>query len=122
MVHGPDPDPRERELMPALRSASSRPSFLFLFSVSVDSCSGFPRSSSLILPLLLGTRCSVYLDIQRSTWTRMCSVRWNVINVGQIEIGVLCWNLFSLFGGMFADKFHHGSLTSLILLVLFPEE
>ena len=24
---------------------------------------------------------------------------------------------FSMVGGMFADKFHHGSLTSLILLV-----
>ena len=28
---------------------------------------------------------------------------------------------FHMFGGMFADKFHHGSLTSLILLVLFGE-
>ena len=61
-------------------------------------------------------------DIQHSTGARMCSVRWNVINVDQIEIGVLCWNLFSLFGGMFADKFLHGSLTSLILLVLFGVE
>ena len=29
--------------------------------VSVDSCSGFPRSSSLVLPLLSGTGFSVYL-------------------------------------------------------------
>ena len=34
-------------------------------------------------------------DTQHSTGNRMCSVGWNVINVGQIEIGVLCWNLFS---------------------------
>ena len=32
-----------------------------LFSVSVDSCSGSHRSSSLVLPLLSGTRFSVYL-------------------------------------------------------------
>ena len=43
------------------RCASSRPSFLFLFSVSVDSCSGFPRSSSLVLSLLSGTGFSLYL-------------------------------------------------------------
>ena len=41
--------------------ASSRPSFLFLFSVSVDSCSGFHRSSSLTLSFLSGTGFSLYL-------------------------------------------------------------
>ena len=35
--------------------------FYFVFSVSVDLCSGFPRSSSLVLPLLSGTGFSVYL-------------------------------------------------------------
>ena len=40
---------------------SSRPSFLFLFSVSVGLCRGFPRSSSLVLPLLSGTGFSMYL-------------------------------------------------------------
>ena len=29
---------------------------------------------------------------------------------------------FRMFGGMFADKFPHGSLTSFILFVLFGEE
>ena len=40
---------------------SSDSQFLFWFSVSVDSCSGSPRSSSLVLPLLSGTGFSVYL-------------------------------------------------------------
>ena len=40
---------------------SSRSSFLFLFSVSVVSCSGYSRSSSLVLPLLPGSGFSVYL-------------------------------------------------------------
>ena len=35
--------------------------FLFLFSVSVVSCSGSPRSSPLVLPLLSVTGFSVYL-------------------------------------------------------------
>ena len=35
--------------------------FLFWFSVSVVSCSGSPRSSPLVLPLLSGTGFSVYL-------------------------------------------------------------
>ena len=39
----------------------ARPSFIFLFSVSVRLCSGFPRSSSIVLPLLSGTGFSVYL-------------------------------------------------------------
>ena len=34
---------------------------IFLFLVSVGSCSGFPRNSSLVLPLLPGTGFSVYL-------------------------------------------------------------
>ena len=37
------------------------PHFDFLFSVSVDSCSGFLRNSSLALPLLSSTGFSVYL-------------------------------------------------------------
>ena len=41
--------------------SSSRPSFLFLFSFSVDSCCGFLGSSSLVLPLLSGSGFSVYL-------------------------------------------------------------
>ena len=40
---------------------SSDSRFLLLFSVSVDSCSGSHRSSSLILPLLSATGFSVYL-------------------------------------------------------------
>ena len=36
-------------------------SFIFLFLVSVCICSGFPRSSSLILPLLSCTGFSMYL-------------------------------------------------------------
>ena len=32
-----------------------------MFSVSVGSCNGFPRSSPLVLPLLPGTGFSVYL-------------------------------------------------------------
>ena len=35
--------------------------FLFMFSVSVGLCSGFPGSSSLVLPLLSGTGFSVCL-------------------------------------------------------------
>ena len=35
--------------------------FLFLFSVSVGLCSGFHRSSPLVVPLLSGTGFSVYL-------------------------------------------------------------
>ena len=30
----------------------SRPSFLCVFSISADPCDGFPRDSSLIIPLL----------------------------------------------------------------------
>ena len=39
---------------------SSRSLLLFLFSVSVNSCSGSPRSPSLVFPLLSGTGFSVY--------------------------------------------------------------
>ena len=39
---------------------SSDSPFIF-FMVSVDSCNGFPSSSSLVLPLLFGTGFSVYL-------------------------------------------------------------
>ena len=38
----------------------------------------------------------VLKDIQHGIGTRMCSVWWNVINIGPIEIGVRGWNLFSL--------------------------
>ena len=37
----------------------------------------------------------VLKDIQHGIGTRMCSAWWNVINIGQIEIGVRGWNLFS---------------------------
>ena len=40
---------------------SSRPSFVFLCSVSVGLFSGFLRSSSMVLSLLSGTGLSVYL-------------------------------------------------------------
>ena len=44
-----------------------------------------------------------------------------MINIGQIEIGVRGWNLFSHVR-VFADKFNLGSLTFLVLLVCFGEE
>ena len=37
----------------------------------------------------------VLKDIQHRIGTRMCSAWWNVINIGQIEIGVRGWYLFS---------------------------
>ena len=40
---------------------SSDTPVLFLFSVSVDSCNGSHRNSSLVLPVLSGTGFSVYL-------------------------------------------------------------
>ena len=43
---------------------SSRPSLLFLFSVSVGLFCRFPRSSSLVLPLLSDTCFSVYLPFR----------------------------------------------------------
>ena len=46
-----------------------------------------------------------------------------MINIGQIQIGVHGWNLFSeCLVVIFADKFPRGSLTSLVLLVWFGEE
>ena len=38
---------------------------------------------------------NILKDIQHSSGTRMCSAWWNVINVGQIRIGVRGWNSFS---------------------------
>ena len=62
-------------------------------------------------------------DKQHGIGTRMCSARWNVINIGQIEIGVRGWNLFSIVCDRgIADKFPSGSRTSLVLLVWFGEE
>ena len=60
---------------------SSRPSFYFCFLASVDSCSGFPRSSQLILPLLSGTGFSVYLLTSN---TKSCDE-----DVGEIGEGVV---------------------------------
>ena len=45
----------------SLCTSSDSPFLLKKFSVSVDSCSGSSRSSSLVLPLLSGTGFSVYL-------------------------------------------------------------
>ena len=50
-----------RQVMRKSLCTSWDPSFIFLFSVSVESCSGSPRSSSLVLPLLSCTGFSVYL-------------------------------------------------------------
>ena len=60
---------------------SSCPSFLFLFSVSVGLCSGFPRSSSLVLPLLSGTGFSVYLLSN----TESCDEDDDEVGVGVVE-------------------------------------
>ena len=61
---------------------SSRPSFLFVISVSVDECSGFSRSSSLILPLLSGTGFSVYLSTSN---TESCDEDDEEVGVGVVE-------------------------------------
>ena len=61
---------------------SSRPSFLFLFSVSVGSCNGFPRSSSLVLPLLPGTGFSVY---PLTSNTESCDEDDDEVDVGVVE-------------------------------------
>ena len=61
---------------------SSRPSFLFLFSVSVGLCSGFLCSSSLVLPLLSGTGFSVYLLISN---TESCDEDDEEAGVGAVE-------------------------------------
>ena len=54
----------------------------------------------------------------------MCHAWWNVINIGQIEMGVhgLVGICFRMFGWLFADKFHRDSLTSWVLLVWFGTE
>ena len=61
---------------------SSRPSFLFLFSLSVALCSGFRRSSSLILPLLSGTGLSVYLPTSNA---ESCDEDDEEVGVGVVE-------------------------------------
>ena len=38
---------------------------------------------------------NILKDIQQSIGTRMCSVWWKVVNVGQIETGVRGWKMFS---------------------------
>ena len=61
---------------------SSRPPFLFLFSVFVDLCSGFVRNSSLVLPLLSGTGFSVYLLTSN---TESCDEDVEEVGVGVVE-------------------------------------
>ena len=61
---------------------SSRPSFLFVFSVSVGLCSGFLRSSSLVLQLLSGTGSSVFLLTSN---TESCDEDDEEIGVGVVE-------------------------------------
>ena len=61
---------------------SSRSSFLFLFSVSLDSCSGSHRSSSLALPLLSGTGFSVYLLTSN---TESCNEDDDEVGVGVVK-------------------------------------
>ena len=58
---------------------SSRPSLIFLFSVSVGLCGGFLRISSLVLSLLSGTGFSVYL---LSSNTESCDEE---VDVGVVE-------------------------------------
>ena len=53
-----------------------------MFSVSVDWCSGFPRSSSIVLPLLSGTGFSVYL---LSSNTESCDEDDDEVGVGVVE-------------------------------------
>ena len=62
--------------------ASSDSLFLFLFSVSVNSCSGSPRSSSLVLPLLSGTGFSAYLLISQ---TESCDEDDGEVGKGVVE-------------------------------------
>ena len=61
---------------------SSRPSFLFSFSVSVGPCCRFPRSSSLVLPLLSSTEFSVYLLTSN---TESCDEYDDEVGVGVAE-------------------------------------
>ena len=53
-----------------------------MFLVSVDSCSGFPRTSSLVLPLLSGTGFSVYLLTSN---TESCDEDVEEVGVGDVE-------------------------------------
>ena len=64
----------------------------------------------------------VLKDIQHSIGTRRFHAWWNVINVGQIRIGVRGWNLFSHVWLRVADRFSRGALASLVLLVWSGEE
>ena len=61
---------------------SSRPSFLLLFSISVGLCSGFPRRSSLVLPLLSGAGFSAYRLVSN---TKSCDEDDDEIGVGVAE-------------------------------------
>ena len=61
---------------------SSRSPFLFLFSVTVCLCGGFPRSSSLVLPLLSGTGFSVYLLASN---TESCDEEEDEVGVSVVE-------------------------------------
>ena len=65
----------------SLRSSSSS-SFWFVFSVSVGLCSGFPRISSLILPLLSSTGFSVYLLTSNA---ESCDEDDEEVGVGVVE-------------------------------------
>ena len=65
--------------------APSDSSSLFLFSVSVDSCSGSQRSSSLVLPLLSGTGFSVYL-LTSNTETESCDEDDEEVGVVEEEL------------------------------------
>ena len=53
-----------------------------MFSVSVGPCSGFPCSSSLVLPLLSGTGFSVYLLTSN---TESCDEDDGEIGVGVVK-------------------------------------
>ena len=55
---------------------------ILIFSVSVDSCNGSPRSSSLVLPLLSGTGFSVYLLTSN---TESCDEDDEEVSVGVAE-------------------------------------
>ena len=85
-------------------------SFIFIlgFSVSVDLCSGFPRNSSLVLPLLSGTGFS---DVSANVKYRICDEDEEV-GVGAVEelvdiqdyewhiVGSIAINSLALFGEM----------------------
>ena len=65
----------------SLYNSSDSP-FIFLFSVPVDSCSGSPRRSSLVLPLLSGTRFSVCL---LTSTTESCDEDDEEVGEGVVE-------------------------------------